>query len=321
MRVFLRRFLPLAIVLLLASGVAGAVIAYRQFRRTETARLYERGVKALNAGDVSNARTLAGLLAQKGDEVRAHLLTGRAFLHAAQAAAHSRPTPPTRELAQQVGQMILSGPGLSFVPQAVRSATWLADVLVQTPQFPPRPGAVEYRHALAEFATVRDDGSLGAEATRLAAECLWRLDARLLAANGLNALLARDPDDESARRMLVIIDIEAANVPEARSNLAKLTGADSDRGRLERQLELLSRASTLASADKPLIELVQKAAKQPWDDDVRCQVGIACLRLHRQDEARAWLRASLACNPSNFAAHRALAQLGDPGVPSFLEIH
>ncbi|HZU36806.1 MAG TPA: tetratricopeptide repeat protein [Gemmataceae bacterium] len=210
-----RRWLPLLLLALVTSGVAGGVLAYRHYHRDPTEDLYLRGVNALAHGDAATARNVAGLLRQKGDTARSHLLEGRLWLGKAQRAqAHVHPAPPSG-LAQQVGQLLLAGPGLEHIPTGLRPAAGLMSVLVQNPEPLPDAGQDELHQALAEFTQIQDEGDIGAEATRLAAKALRRLDGRFLAAAGLKALVERRPDDLAARQLLAAIYVDTLDATDA----------------------------------------------------------------------------------------------------------
>jgi tetratricopeptide (TPR) repeat protein len=68
-------------------------------------------------------------------------------------------------------------------------------------------------------------------------------------------------------------------------------------------------ADELAKIQTTLANLKQKANNAPWDSNVRTDLGEACIKIGRPDEARTWLQAALACNPNNAKARRLLAQL------------
>lgn len=59
-----------------------------------------------------------------------------------------------------------------------------------------------------------------------------------------------------------------------------------------------------------LTQLFERASRRPWDDEVRCQIAELCLQVGRRAEARASLRAALACNPANERARQRLIEIG-----------
>jgi hypothetical protein len=58
-----------------------------------------------------------------------------------------------------------------------------------------------------------------------------------------------------------------------------------------------------------LATLRTKANSAPWDGDSRYEIGAICMKIGRIEEARTWLQAALACNPTNSRARRLLNQL------------
>ena len=68
-------------------------------------------------------------------------------------------------------------------------------------------------------------------------------------------------------------------------------------------------ADELTKIQTTMSNLKQKANSAPWDSNVRTDLGEACIKIGRPDEARTWLQAALACNPNNAKARRLLTQL------------
>jgi tetratricopeptide (TPR) repeat protein len=63
-----------------------------------------------------------------------------------------------------------------------------------------------------------------------------------------------------------------------------------------------------------LSKRVQDAAARPWDDGLRVEIAKLCRKLGRQAEARTWLQAALACNPTNREARTLLTEEGGRGA-------
>jgi tetratricopeptide (TPR) repeat protein len=68
-------------------------------------------------------------------------------------------------------------------------------------------------------------------------------------------------------------------------------------------------ANEITKIQTTMTSLKTNANSRPWDSNVRTDLGEACIKIGRPDEARTWLQAALACNPNNAKARRLLNQL------------
>ena len=220
--------LTLVVLLALAAAVGG--VTYLYYNSHSSRVLYQRGVQALERGDLTGADRFTSAVEQKGDAGRAHLLRGKNWLAAALAVLKRAKPPPPYEQAQEAGQLVLAGAPLGWQPTVLRAEAWLFTALIQNPQPAPSPGRKELRRALAEFAQVRDAGALGLEASLLAAKCLTQLNQKQLAADGLNDLLARHPNEAQAHRLLASIYMDLNSPGNAISHLRDWARLDPDNG-------------------------------------------------------------------------------------------
>jgi tetratricopeptide (TPR) repeat protein len=72
-------------------------------------------------------------------------------------------------------------------------------------------------------------------------------------------------------------------------------------------------ADEITKIQMTMTSLKSGANSRPWDSNVRTDLGEACIKIGRPDEARTWLTAALACNPNNAKARRLLSQLPPKG--------
>ncbi|HEV3259547.1 MAG TPA: tetratricopeptide repeat protein [Gemmataceae bacterium] len=260
----------LSLVLLLSLGGVVAGVTYRYYQTHSSSWLYDKGLKALERGDVRGAERQTTLLEQKGDTARVHLLRGRIWLSAALAAVKRAKAPPPYAQAQETGQMVLAGATLDRYSVVVRPAAWLSACLVQNPRAASVPGRKELRRALAEFAQIRDEGALGLDATLVAAKCLMQLEQKRSAAEGLNAVLARYPDHLEAHRLLAAIYIDLNSPGNAITHLRAWARQDPNSGLPYRWIGFFEKDSSATGTSA--IEAYREALKRELSPRLRARV-------------------------------------------------
>src|SRR5262249_34570447 len=92
-------------------------------------------------------------------------------------------------------------------------------------------GHSSYKRALAELAQVREEGPLGLETAVFGAECLVHLGQRRFAAEVLNQVVQRDPDQKEAHRWLAAIYIDLNSPQQAITHLREWARLDPHNGR------------------------------------------------------------------------------------------
>lgn len=229
-RISFSRLAAVALCLILVASITGGVLAYRHYRVDAGENLYTRGLAALKRQDFLEVQAMARLLRQKGNVDRSRLLEGQLSLQKAHQARHNAPRTPSHTLAEQIGQMVLAGPVADPYPIGLKLAAWLTGSLVQTFPPPSQAGDAQLREALITFARIHDDGETGAEATRLAAQCLRELDSLRWAATGLQALLDARPTDRAARRLLSEIYIDTIDATDALPSLEAWSDLEPNNG-------------------------------------------------------------------------------------------
>jgi tetratricopeptide (TPR) repeat protein len=158
---------------------------------TRPAHLLERGRAALERGSWNQAEHCLEALERHGYGDQAHLLAAEISLNKA------RLTPETTV-----------GSGLPALP--ARSA---------------------FRHALHELAQITDEGALGLEGTVLGGECLVRLGERRFAAEALDTVVKRDPDNMKAHQWLAAIYMDLNSPSQAIVHLRAWGKLDPHNGR------------------------------------------------------------------------------------------
>jgi tetratricopeptide (TPR) repeat protein len=193
-----------------------AVGGYR-FYTSRLTYLTDKGTKALQEGDVAEAKEFAGRLQMKGYDSAAHILRGKIFLSQAKEQLEKAPLPFPYEGMQRAAQIVLTSAGLSAYPPVLRGPAWLGRIQVQKSFRRQVVGVEDLLDALSEFTQVFDNDPWAAEATVLASECLVRLGDYRSAEQALITLVARQPDDLEARRWLAAIYIDVnARIPAAK---------------------------------------------------------------------------------------------------------
>jgi tetratricopeptide (TPR) repeat protein len=157
----------------------------------------------------------------------------------------------------------------------------------------------------------------------LRGECLWRQSRDAEAIALVEAALREAPDLPAALLTRAKMHLERkqphAAIPLleravqldphdhlSRHQLVEAYRLAGDHHRADEQRRLRDETQDLKNQ---LTKLSTLAIQQPWDDGVRCEIARVWLRMGRPAEARVWLQAALACNPSNSYALDLLAQL------------
>jgi tetratricopeptide (TPR) repeat protein len=194
----------------------------------------------------------------------------------------------------------------------------LAETLIET------QGA--YQEALDALAQC-PEGFAGPEILTLRAECLWSLGRHDEGIELVESALRESPDLIEALLLRAKIALADDQPQAALPPLEKVVALDphnvrsrqylmqtykqvGDRTRAAQQQRLLE--ETKGYMDR-LTKLHQEAKARPWDDRIRHQIAVLCLKVNRVAEARTWLRAALASNPDNQQARQTLAELGERG--------
>lgn len=223
-------FLKILIVLALILAIPGAFFGYRAHTHS-TSYLLARGNEAIERMKTKEVERLEKILENKGEIQAAHLLRGKFYVYAGEAAMKEvLPIPPSEEF-QQAGQMVLGAAGLGDQAFEARGVVWLMATLFQRKQGAvSSPALNAFRKALGELAQIQDDGPIGVEGTVLAAECLMRLQEQRLAEEGLKALIKRHPDNRDAHRFLSVIYIDLNSATEAIHHLQEWARLDPSDG-------------------------------------------------------------------------------------------
>ncbi len=157
----------------------------------------------------------------------------------------------------------------------------------------------------------------------LRAECLWakgqRDEARELVDWALRAeedhvagLLLRGRmhlDEDQPRAALVVLKKAVALAPHDFRGRDQLARAYRQLGDVDRAAEQDRRRQELVDFRTQLTVLNRKAAEFPRDGRARFEIASVYLKMDRPQEARHWLKATLACDPENLDARKALRKL------------
>jgi tetratricopeptide (TPR) repeat protein len=122
----------------------------------------------------------------------------------------------------------------------LRGEAWLVKGRAQADE-----GKDAFRHALQKLGQIDDDGPLAAEGAVLAGECLVRLGEQRVAADVLNAVVQRQPDDREAHRWLAAIYIDLNSPTEAIQHLREWGRLSPDDGRPYRWIGFFNKDYTL----------------------------------------------------------------------------
>jgi tetratricopeptide (TPR) repeat protein len=157
------------------------------------------------------------------------------------------------------------------------------------------------------------------------AECFLNLTKSEEAARLVDASLRANPDLPQAlllRAQMYLTNNEPkAAVPllekavtldphdlKSRQHLMQAYKQLGDSARAEQQRRLLEETK---GTKEQLSKLHTEAFANPWNDQIRCQLGALCQRLNRPAEARMWYQAALACNPGSTEARQGLERLAE----------
>jgi tetratricopeptide (TPR) repeat protein len=177
-------------------AVAGFV-AYR-FYATRASYLLRQGQAALERGDWDEAQRQAERLEKRGHVQEAHLIRGEAWLREGRA---------LQGKAEQAASL----------KQALR-----ARLQAQAQN--------AFRNALKELSQIRDEGAVTLPGTVQAAECLYHLNEKRLAADVLTAVVKRRPDDRDAHHWLAAIYFDLNSPLDAVEHLKEWGRLDPDNG-------------------------------------------------------------------------------------------
>jgi tetratricopeptide (TPR) repeat protein len=274
--------LKILIVVLLILAIPAAFFGY-QARTNSTSYLLAKGNEAVERLDGKEVERIRKILENKGQNQAAYLIWGKFLVYAGQVALKQAPPAPPFEEMQQAGQMVLGGAGLSDQAPAARQVIWMMASSYQMAARVSSPALNRYRAALAELAKIQDDGSIGVEGTVLAAECLFWLDEKRLAAEGLLSLVKHHPDNVVAHRLLSAIYIDLNSPGTAIKHLREWARLDPAEGRPYRWIGQFLRDN---NQQGEAIQAYQEALKRDLNPDMQADAIKELAEIYLQSEGK-----------------------------------
>jgi tetratricopeptide (TPR) repeat protein len=269
----------IVLIVLLLVVVIGVPIGYWYYT-SRPSYLLKRGHEALQKAvqtedrekakaEVEKAERLILVLDKNGFTQAARLLRGESQVYAGEFALRNEAAAFPYSAVQQEGQMVLASAGLSDLPVAIRPGAWLGESKVQKVFRVSSTSRDYYRKALAELTKIQDDGSVGIQGTILAAECLIRLGEQRLAAEGLTAILKRDPNNKDAHHLLAAIYIDLNSAKEAIEHLHEWGRLDPNDGLPYRWIGFFKKDKSEISAAR---EAYEEALRRQLSPEVKNDV-------------------------------------------------
>jgi tetratricopeptide (TPR) repeat protein len=269
-------FFKILLLVLVVLGVPGGVIGYWYYT-SQPSYLLKRGhealEKAVRAANRESAKAAAKeverlilLLDKKGYVQAARLLRGESQVYAGEYALKNEGAAFPYAEVQREAQMVLAGAGLSDQPVAIREGAWIASLASLSFQKPFRASSSSYdyyRKALADLTKIQDDGPIGIKGTVLAAECLMRLGEQRLAAEGLTAILKRDPENKDAHRFLAAIYIDLNSRKDAVEHLMEWGRLDPSDGLPYRWIGFFKKENNEVSSAREAYETALQRQLRP----------------------------------------------------------
>jgi tetratricopeptide (TPR) repeat protein len=241
-----------------------------RFRPTREQYLLAQGLHAVGQKDFLKAKELANLLKDRGYDNALHLLRGAIDLEEAKVATRKQRPPEDYLILQRAAQMVLAGAAAPTQTAVVRGPAWMAAGLVQTPVTVRVPLLAGCVRALAEVTQVQDDGELGDKATLVAGECLYMLHQYGLAAEGLEKLVKRDPDNRLAHYFLSLIYMHFDDAAKAKEHLRAWGELDAKDGVPYRWLGFYERKREIG--EDAAIGAYQEALRRNLSDAMKAEV-------------------------------------------------